>query len=230
MFEVGDVAMDLRTDVGVDECRRSAFELRGGRHDLVRQGEHHLGPLLAHDLGRALLVHRVGEREQKHHRERLHPLVLEPLDRGSHRRLVERDHDVPLKIEPLGDADAPPPRAERERRRQGGVPDVLLEAAAELDLIAMPLRGQQGRHRTGLRDHRIVGRGGGVHDRFDRGEQVAQRALFACRELFETLHHPARRVGSARRRLVEHERAVGAEQSEVREGAAHIDADARAAP
>src|SRR5262249_45083686 len=59
----------------------------------------------------------------------------------------------------------------------------------------------------------------------DRGEEVGERARFARGELCKTVHHAGGLVGRRGRRLVEHERAVAADEDEVRERAADVDAD-----
>src|SRR5690606_12186539 len=106
------------------------------------------GQLLRGDLARPLLVPRIEEREEEDDGERFDFLESEPAIRAAERVLVERDDDLAAVIEPLGHADPPAPRTDRGRRREGGIPDVLLVAAAELDLVAMAFARHEPGHRA----------------------------------------------------------------------------------
>ena len=172
--EPAEVALDLRRHVGVDQRRAGALELRRRRHDLVRQRDADTGAFLLGDLAHALLVLRVDEREHEDDRQRLEAELLQAPQRGAHGGFVERHDDLAFVVEPFGNADAPAALRDRRRRRQRRVPDVFLVAAAQLDLVAMALRGDQPGHRAAHLDHRVVGGGRAVHD--DRGlrQQLAR--------------------------------------------------------
>jgi hypothetical protein len=229
ILQAPDVALDLRADERVHERRGRPFELGGARHDLARERDVDAGQLLRRDLADALLVARMDEREQEDDRDRLDLLKRQARERSPDRVLVERHDDVTLEVEPLGHADAAAPRADRRRGRRRRVPDVLLEAAPELDLVAMAVARDQAGHRAVHLDHRVVGGGRAVHDALGPREELLEGQLLARRETTETDHHPAALVVERARRLVEMERAVGAYQHQVREGTADVDPDAVAA-
>ena len=90
LLEPADVARDLRPDVGVEADGREALVLPVLRQHLGRDREERLGELLAHDLGHALLVRRVEEREEEADRDRLDAGLLQLADALARPLLVER--------------------------------------------------------------------------------------------------------------------------------------------
>src|SRR5262249_35873939 len=128
-------------------------------------------------------------------------------------------------VEPLRDTDPAPARTDRRRRRRGGVPDVLLEAAAKLDLVAMPVARDEPGHGAVHLDHRVVGGRRAVDDALGPSEELAERETFARGEAAEADHHALALVVERSRRLVEVEGAVGPHEDEIGEGAADVDPD-----
>ena len=75
-----------------------------------------VGELLEDELARPQLVRGVGEAVHEHHRDRRAAQLLQPLHAGAHRVLVERQDDVALEVDPLGDRDAGPAAGDRRGR------------------------------------------------------------------------------------------------------------------
>ena len=225
LFEVAQVTLDLRRDVGVHERRRGAFELGRLRQDLARQREIHAGQFLGRDFPRAALVHRVHEREQEDDRERLDLLEPESAQRAAQSVLVEGLDDVSLEVEALGHPEPPPSRADRRRRRVGRIPDALLVPAPEFDLVAVPRRGDEPGHRPIHLDHRVVGRRRPVDDPLGRAEEAIECESLARRQATEPVHDALALVVEGGRGLVEVDRMVGAHKEQVGKGPAHVDTD-----
>src|SRR5439155_20895609 len=109
--------------------------------------------------------------EEEDDRERLDALALHAPAGAAHGLLVERRDHVALEVEPLGDAVAAAARADGRRGRLRRVPDVLLVAAADLDLVAMALAGEEAGGGSRHLDHRVVGGGSALHGVVGRGEE-----------------------------------------------------------
>jgi hypothetical protein len=133
-----------------------------------------------------------------------------------------------VEAHPFGDAEPAAARHQRGRRRQPHVPDVLLVAAPQLELVAEAVGGEEPGDGALALDQRVVGDRGGVDDRVEAGEERAESDALPCRQLLEPGHHGARGVVGRGERLLEHDGAVAAQEREVGEGAADIDADAAA--
>ena len=227
-LEPVEIAGELRTHVGIHERRRRALELRRGRHHLVGERDARLRVFLGDDLAHALLVGGIQEREQEAHRDRLDALAAQPAHRLAHRVLVERRHHRAAEIEPLGNAEAVAPARDRRRRRERRIPDVLLEAAADVDLVAVALRGEQAGLRAVHLDHRVVGGGGAVHDEIGAREERSRVEAVAAREQLDSVHDAAALVVERSRHLEQLDSAVGQREDEVGERATDVDADPEA--
>src|SRR5262249_34603861 len=103
--------------------------------------------------------------------------------------------------------------------------DVLLVAAADLDLVAVTLAGDESRRRTRHLDYGVVGRGGAMDDQLGAPEELLECALLPLGELAQAAEHALGLVARRRRMLVQDEAAVP-DQDEVGEGPADVDADA----
>ena len=106
LLEAADVARDLRADVGVEADGREALVLAVLRQDLRRDREEGLGELLAHDLGHALLVRRVEEREEEADGDGLDAGLLQLPDALARPLLVERHEHGAVLQDPLGHGQA----------------------------------------------------------------------------------------------------------------------------
>ena len=141
---------------------------------------------------------------RKHDRERLDALQLHAPQRAPHRVLVERHDDVALEVEPLGHAVALAARTDRRRRRQRRIPDVLLVAAPDLDLVAMAVAGDEpGRRRPTSRSsccRRSSCRGRSASVRASSSASVEPSRAASCRDAAE---HALGLVARRRRMLVE---------------------------
>jgi hypothetical protein len=143
--------------------------------------------------------------------------------------LVERHHDVALEVEPLGHAVAPPARTDRRGGGSAGSQMSLLVAAADLDLVAVPVAGDEPGDRAGHLDHGVVGGGGAVGDRVGALQQAFERKGHAIGDVGGCRPAPPR-TGVARRgrMLLDGEPAV-VHEHHVGEGPPDVDADAIAA-
>ncbi len=191
----------------------------------MRERDHGPGQLLACNLSHAPLVRRAHEREEQHDGEGFDALLSHAPAGTAHRLLVERDDDPAFVVEALGHAVAPAAGTDRRRRGERGVPDVLLEAAPDLDLVAVALARDEPRHGAGHLDHRVVGGRGPVHDHLGRGEQIGERELHAVGEPPDAADHALGLIARRRRMLLERDAAV-VDEDEVGERAADVDADA----
>ena len=186
-----------------------------------------VGELLGDELGEALLVDRVHEREQGADRHGLDALARQTSDGAARGLLVEGRVDRAVEADALRHAEAPAPRYDGARRLQADVPDVLLVPAPQLDLVAKAVGGEQPRHRAVALDQRVVRDRGAVHERLDAPEEDVERQTLPSRELVEPFDDRERAVlGRAEALLEQH--AFGLEQGEVGEGPADVDADAPA--
>ena len=228
-FQVAD---DGRPHEGVDDGRGGPLELgRLGPHLVRERHELDVGILLQDELPRPQLVGRVEVAVQEAHRDRRHAEGPQPRRRPADARLVELDVHRPLAGEPLGDLEAHPAPRDGLGCRVAGVPDVLLEAPAHLDLVAESLRDQEAGRGPRHLDHRVVRRRGAVHDRRGVTQQrrhVGQR--LGLGEAGDPGQHAVGLVLRGGRRLLQEDRAVGTEQHAVGEGPTHVDTDPVAGP
>ena len=220
-----DVGADPRRHVRVDEGRGGALEFGCPREHLVRQRDvRDVGELLEDQLAGAPLVVGVDEAEEEAHGDRFHAELLQPPHAAAHRRFVEGEDDVALEVAALRDGDAGPPPCDRYGRRRGRVPNLLLVVPPELDLVAVPLRGEEPGGGAAHLDHRVVGRGRPVHEGLDGAAERLRVQAEGLGQLLDARQHTPRLVVGGRRRLVQDDLAVRRDADEVGERAAHVDA------
>ena len=115
---------------------------------------------------------------------------------------------------------------DRRRRRVGRVPDVLLVAAAQLDLVAKALGDDEPRRRTHHLDHRVVAGRRAVHHRGRAREQLGRGGEpFGIGESPDAVHHTVGLVHRGSRGLLEHDHTVGTYGNEVGERPPDVNPD-----
>ncbi len=226
LHQAVDVGADLRRHVRVDERRRGPFELGCPGEHLVRQRDvPDVGILLADQLAGPALVVGVHEAEEEAHGDGLHAQLLQPAHAPAHRLLVERQHHVALEVTALGDRNAGPAAGDRHGRGSGGVPDLLLVVPPQLDLVAVPLGGQQAGGGAAHLDHGVVRRGRPVDERLQGPAEGRGVEPEGGGQLLHSRQDADRLVVWSRRGLVEDDPAVGRDADQVGERAPHVDAD-----
>ncbi len=179
----------------------------------------------------------VGVEEADHHR--LHVLNAETAHRLADRGLVERLQHRAVRVQALGDLEAPAPRHERRRLLQVDVVEPRADLAADLQDVAEAAGHQHADPRGLALDDRVGGHRGGVHHRGHvaaaraaLGQPALQRGHEAAGGVFrrgEHLHHPGLAGAPV------HQRRVGERAPDVdahaprRRGAAHGRVSVRAA-
>ncbi len=166
LLEPSEVADDGWPDVRVHERGRRPLELGRLRVHLVGERDQlDVRVLLEHDLASAQLVHRVEvgvEEHDRDRRDRRTPAGDAVACAPPPRRAASRPRPRPSSARR---SRAGPAAARSARAAEGRVPDVLLVAAAHLDLVAESLGDEQPGRRARHLDHRVVARGRPVHDR-----------------------------------------------------------------
>src|SRR5208282_2621953 len=97
----------------------------------------------------------------------------------------------------------------------GGVPDVLLVVPAQLDLVPVPLGGQQARGGTAHLDHGVVGGGGAVDESFDGGAEGGGGQAEADGQLLDPGQDAGRLIVRRGGGLVQDHPAFGGDADEV---------------
>src|SRR6266702_7629094 len=133
-------------------------------------------------------MHRVHEREYQADRNRLHVLFAQSPAALAHRVFIQWLVDGAIGQDPSWNGQAPAPRSDLLWRGQANIPDILLEAAAILDLIAKPFRGDEAGQRAVHFYQSVVGDGGGVHDGIALPQELHHgQAQHLC-QLFQPAH------------------------------------------
>ena len=221
--ERAEVAGDRRPDVGVDDRRARALVLADLGQDLRRAG--HVDAVadgLADDLLDAPLVRVIGVGVEQRDRDGLDVVLADPLRDLAHGLLVELRPGLAAWADPLGDLVPEPAGDERRRALVLDVVEHRDPQAAHLEHVAEALR----RHERGPRaeplEHRVRGDRGGVDDAVD----LAARDAAVGEQGDCALDDPAGVVVGRRQHLGGAHGAVVAEQHDVRERAADVDAEA----
>ena len=226
LLEPPDVARDLRPDVRVEAHGGEALVLAVLRQHLRGDGEKRLGELLADELGHALLVLRVEEREQEADGDRLDPRRLQLAHALPRALLVERHEHGAVLQDPLGHRQpvaAPHDRVPLPRQVLVVREVQRLLVPCDVEDVAVALRRDQPDRRTAVLDHDVRRDRGPVEDLVERGRRLAR----LLRELADPLDRALRGIVGRRRQLVDEDGAGGVvDVDEVREGAADVDSEA----
>jgi hypothetical protein len=222
-LEIGEVALDDALHVDVRDGRRGALELADLGHDLARDRDAHVGRDGAHDLGRALLVQRVGEAVQERDRDRLDAGLGELEGKALDVQEVDLLLDRPVGERPLGDVEAQVTGHERCRQVDVEVVDLVAALARDLDRVAMPGGREQRRRRPLALDDRVRHERRPVHDALDLRDRDAVR----LERLLQDRLDRARGLVRRRQRLADGDEAARADDAEVRERPPDVDADAQ---
>ena len=202
LLEPADVARDLRADVGVERDGREALVLPVLRQHLGRDREERLGELLAHDLGHALLVRGVEEREEEAHRDGLDPGLLQLADALACTLLVERDEHRAVLQDPLGHGQPVP--APDDRVPLPGQILVVREVERllvprDVEDVAVALGRDQADGRAVVLDHDVRRDRRPVEDLVERRRRLTR----LLDQLSDSLQRPEGRVLRRRRELVD---------------------------
>ena len=114
--EAVQVVSERRSEIGVDHRGRGALVLTDHWQNVARAGDEHLGlHCLAHDLGDAAFMRRVGVGMQQADRDRLDIAVGDALGGGANAFFVQRDAHLALWPQPLDNLEPAPPRHQADR-------------------------------------------------------------------------------------------------------------------
>ncbi len=225
-----EVAVHRRRQVRVEDRRRGALVLAQHRGELARGGDE---PAVAEPLLELPLVLGVQERPEEGHRDRLHPLLAEPLAEPVEPLEVQRHDDGAVAVDALVDADDAGALDDRLglrevrdvddlRLRQAGD---LLHGAADQDRILVSARRDQGRLGAGARDQQVRGDGRSVREQDRAREQLLERQVESSRSLRDRGEHALLERGRGRGRLRARDRAAVVEHDAVRERPSAVDRD-----
>ncbi len=221
-LERADVALDDGADVRIHDGRARALVLAdlgedlGGARDVDVVADD-----LPDDRGGATLVGRVRVGVQEADRDRSDACVARLLGRVPHGLLVQRDPLLAARAGALGDLVAQPARDERRRLLVLELVHHRDPQPPQLEHVAEAGRRQQRAARALPFEHRVRGDRRRVHDLRDaRGRRPG-----LLQQLEDALDDAARVVVGRRQHLLRAQRAVGAEQDDVGERAADVDAD-----
>ena len=225
-LEPAQIADDRRPDIGVHQGGRGPLELRWFRVDLVRErNQLHVGVLVHDHLPGASLVLRIQIRVQERNGDRGHAEGTETGGCLAHPFFVQRYVHRPFRSETLGHLEPHAPAGDGWGRFEGGVPDVLFEAAAQLDLVPVALGDDEAGGGTRHLDHGVVGDGGAVDDRLAAFQKrLDVLVVLGHSQPPQALQDAGRLVRRYRRRLLQEEGAIGSQQHAVGEGSTDIDA------
>ena len=208
-----EVGGELRAQVGVGDGGREALVLAELGEHLARQRDVEVRERFPYRFADLLLVLGVQEREQQADRDGVDLGLPQRVDGLLHAVLVER-LELAVGPHPLLHREAQIPRHERLRAPLGEVVERRAVLAGELDQVAEAL----GRDQRGARAAALEQRVGG-----DR-HPVRERGHVAGLDRLQRAHHTLGLIVGRARHLARRD-AGSVEGHEVRERAAHIDAD-----
>ena len=218
------IGRDDRHHIGVDDRGRGALVLLDLGQHLAGDAERQVRRLAGDDVAQHQLVRRIGEGVQQ--ADRRSPRPSRP---AAHRPRARRRPDraarstLPACVDPLVDH---PAQIALDQRR-AACPRRVVEPGhaqrADLQHVAKALGGDQADARALVLEDRVGGDRGAVADLLDG---AAVEAGLARRPRSSPSTMACGVVADARRDLLGVDGAVGAEQHDVGEGAADVDADA----
>ena len=217
-----EIGRDDRHDVGVDHRRRSALVLLDLGQHLVGDAERKPRRLGAQDVAQHQFVCRIRERIEQANRHRLHLLGEQRIDRTLGIGLRQRTLDSAGRVDALVDHLAQVALHQRLGLRPGEVIKLWHPQRADLEHVAEALGGDQADAGALLFQDRIRGHRGAMADFVD----VATGEALLAKHLGQAIDDGRCIIAGARRDLLGVQRAVRAEQYDVGERAADVDADA----
>ena len=215
--QVVEVRGGERHDRRIEHRGARALVLAELRVDLARDRE--VAEVRREQLPERLLVRGIGVGVQQADRDALDPVRLQLGDERPHLVGRERRQDIALRVHPLGHLEAQVPR--HERIRLGGqVEAVEMRAVLPRDLehVAEPARGDEAHGRDAPLDD-------GIGDQRRAVREERPRAGLGL-EHGEPVQHARGGRRRSGRHLARAHGPGGIPGHEVREGAAHVDADA----
>ena len=222
--ERAQVARDDRSDVGVEHGRRGAVVVAQLRQQIARCGDVGVGQQRGDQVARAPLVAGLRRRVHERDRDRFDAFLRERRDRRADVVRVERRELVAAGADPPADGQPQVARDERLGRREAIVVGVLAPAVAQRERVAEAGGREQSGARAAAREHGVGRHRRAVHDQVELRDEAARREVEPRGELGQAGRDRARRVVRRAARLV-HEPHVVADEEEVREGSADVDAD-----
>ncbi len=182
-----------------------------------------LGPHLADDLARALLVCRIAEREEVTNRDRGNALCAQRFHRGAQRLLIERHHHRTVRGNPLGNGEA----AAARRKEYGGlrleeeIVEMRALVAADLEDIFEAIRGDEAGDGAFLLDKRVD------RDRtaVDEPTDISGFEIDRSERTRDAIAHAVDQIAGRRGDLGVVRDPIVAHQDDVGKRAADIDAD-----
>ncbi|MFN8663839.1 MAG: hypothetical protein U0075_18235 [Thermomicrobiales bacterium] len=184
LLQGGEVLLHQGLQRGINHTGRRAAVLADDRVELVRQRERHTWQVLGDEFPDAQLVRRVDDRPEEADANRLHAEIAALFDGFPYRTLIERDEDVSLGVDALGDLEG-----EVARHIGGRVGDLLegvqLATLAQEQDVREPLGGEEGRARGLPLDNGIGGAGGPVRKGLGAGQQATCGQAKLWRHVFQ---------------------------------------------
>ena len=220
------VARDDRPNVRVQDGRRGAVVVAHLGEEVARRRHVRVRHQLAAERERLLLMLRAGGRVQEGDRDRLDPVLDEDPAGLADRVRVERRDLVAFVVRSLGDAESQVTRDERLGRLQPVIVRRLSRSLPQRERIPEAVRADQAGAGSPAGQESVRGHRRPVDDQLDLGQERLERPAGAGRDLLETGHQAERRVGRRRARLMHDPCPVAAQQEEVCESPAYVDADA----
>ncbi len=220
--ERAQVAGDDRHDIGVDDGRRGAFVFLDLRQHLEGDARFEIGRLACHDLLDHQLVARIGEGIEQADGDRLDLLGEQGVDGPFGVARLERPLDAAARIDPLVDDLAEIALDQRRGLLPGEVVELGHAERADLQHVAKALGRYQPDAGALVFEDGVGGHRRAVADLLDH---VAGEAGL-LEQLAQPLDDRLGIVADAGGDLLGVDGAVGAQQDDVGEGAADIDADA----
>jgi hypothetical protein len=185
-----EIAGQQRPDIGTHGGCARALEFADLGEDLRGQIDTDPRKLLPQALTDAALVSIVEKREQKRYRDGLQAGLADRGDHGVDIALFERGHDLPLRVDPLSDLEAPAARHQYRRRLLKQIVEVGARRAAQLQHVAKAAGRNEPRPRPFLLEQRIGDDGRRV--RQERNLGGIDRIAF--KPLAQPVDHPLRNV------------------------------------
>ena len=220
------VRHDLRRERRVDHRRGGPLVLAHQRRHGCRRGHPVAAPLLAHRLGRGLLVCVVDEGVHEGDSHGLHAVAVESVEDVAEAVQVERSVLGAVGV------DAARHRGPQIAGHQHGgvgspvIPLVLAQPAADLERVTEAIGADQADGGAGSLQHRVGGHRGAVHEQRAVGQHLIERQARFDRDACQCGMHTTARVGRYRRHFRHPGVAVVIGQHEVGKGAPDVHADA----
>src|SRR5262245_30537359 len=224
-FEARKVALQSRANIGVDHRRAEAVVLLDLGQDSRRERNICARHRRTHSLCACLLMDRIPPAVQIADRNGFNTLVLQARNGRSKRVAVQGNVDSAIWANSLAHTDPALARHELYWRWLTQMVAVVFEAFPHLDDVAMPLCGQKADLCALALDKRVGGNRSAVDNPLGASQHRGAVNCQGLCEAIEPFHHAHRLITWSRRNFGLRDAARSVDANEIREGAAHIDAD-----